>query len=150
MAGDPGGFTLAIRRELPAPRAVVFRAFVDPDELAMWFGPKGFTIPRVEFSARVGERYRIEMQPPDGGRFSLIGEIREVDRPRRLAFTFVWEPPSPDDVETDVGLSFRDLGESTAVNLTHGLFTTEERRALHDDGWSDSFDKLEQLILTRA
>lgn len=150
MAGQSEELTLAITREFPADRAVVFQSFVDPSQLAKWFGPTGFTIPSVEFSPRVGERYRIEMQPPEGEPFYLIGELCELDPPRRLAFTFVWEQPNPDDVETQVGLSFRDLGESTEVDFAQGLFKTEERRALHRDGWSDSFDKLERLILTQA
>jgi len=48
------------------------------------------------------------------------------------------ERAAPDDVETLVALSFRDLGESTEVALTQGLFRIEARRALHRDGWSDS------------
>jgi uncharacterized protein YndB with AHSA1/START domain len=150
MAGPSDEVMLAMKRGFPAVRAVVFRAFVDPKQLAAWFGPTGFTIPSVEFSPRVGERYRIEMQPPDGEHFYLIGEVCEVDPPSHLAFTFVWEEPNPDDVETHVGLSFRDLGESTEVDFTQGLFKTEERRALHHDGWSDSFDKLERLISAQA
>ncbi len=146
MIGQSDEFTLAMKREFPAVRAVVFRAFVDPNQLARWFGPKGFTIPSVQFSPHVGERYRIEMQPPDGEHFYLIGDVSEVDPPSRLAFTFVWEEPNPDDVETQVGLSLRDLGESTEVNFAQGLFKTKERRALHQDGWSDSFDKLERLM----
>ena len=142
--------TLAMKLELPAVRAIVFRAFVDPSQLAKWFGPKGFTVPSVAFSPRIGKRYRIEMQPPDGEHFYLTGEVCEVDPPSRLAFTFVWEEPNPDDVETRVGLSFRDLGGSTEVDFTQGLFKTEERYALHHDGWSDSFDKLERLISARA
>ena len=86
------------------------------------------------------------MQPPEGDRFYLAGEFRELDPPARLAYTFVWEDPAPDDVETIVALSFRDLGEATEVALTQGPFKTEGRRALHRDGWTDSFDKLELLI----
>jgi uncharacterized protein YndB with AHSA1/START domain len=100
----------------------------------------------VSFQARVGDTYRIEMQPPEGDPFYLTGEFREVDPPARLAYTFVWEDPDPDDVETVVALSFRDLGESTEVALTQGTFKTEARHALHRDGWTDSFDKLERLI----
>lgn len=150
MAGRSGEFTLAMKREFPAVRAVVFQAFVDPNQLAKWFGPKGFTIPSVDFSPRVGGRYRIEMQPPDGEHFYLIGEVCEVDPPTGLAFTFVWEEPNPDDVETQVSVSFRDLGESTEVDFTQGLFKTDERRALHHDGWRDSFDKLARLISAQA
>ena len=113
-------------------------------------GPEGFTTPSREFDPRVGESNRIEMQPPEGDPFYLTGEFREVDPPDRLAYTFVWEDPDPDDIETLVALSFRDLGESTEVAFTQGPFKTEARRALHRDGWMDGFDKLERLISAQA
>jgi uncharacterized protein YndB with AHSA1/START domain len=141
---------LEMERNLPAAREVVFAAFGDPNELAKWWGPEGFTIPSLRFQPRAGERYRIEMQPPEGDSFHLTGEFREVDPPVRLAFTFAWEDPDPDDVETMVALSFRALGESTEIALTQGPFKTEARRALHRDGWGDSFDKLERLVSGQA
>ena len=141
---------LEVQRVLPEPPAVVFAAFSDPNELVKWWGPEGFSVPSVNFQARVGETYRIEMQPPEGDPFYLTGEFREVDPPARLAYTFMWEPPDPDDVETLVGLAFRDLGESTEVAFTQGPFKTKARRALHQDGWTDSFDKLERLISRQA
>jgi uncharacterized protein YndB with AHSA1/START domain len=58
----------------------------------------------------------------------------------------VYEDPDPDDVETLVELSFRDLGGSTEVVFTQGRFKTEARRELHRHGWTDSFDRLEQVI----
>jgi uncharacterized protein YndB with AHSA1/START domain len=142
--------TLELKRVLTAAPSVVFNAFSDSSELAKWWGPKGFSIPGLEFRPRVGTSYRIEMQPPEGDPFHLIGEFREVDPPARLAYTFVWEDPDPDDVETRVTLSFRDLGESTEVHLEQGPFKTEARRALHRDGWTDSFDKLERHIAAEA
>jgi uncharacterized protein YndB with AHSA1/START domain len=141
---------LAMERVLPAPPPVVFAAISDANELVKWWGPDGFTTPSLKFQARVGEGYRIEMQPPEGDPFYLTGEFREVDPPARLVYTFVWEPPDPDDVETLVALSFRDLGGSTEVTFTQGPFKTEARRALHRDGWTDSFDKLERLISAQA
>ena len=146
MTEQSGELTLQIKRVLPAGRAVVFGAFSASDELAKWWGPEGFTVPRLEFNPRLGHRYRIEMQPPEGDPFYLTGEFREVDPPARLAYTFIWEDPDPDDVETLVELSFRDLGESTEVVLTQGPFKTEARRELHRNGWTDSFDKLERII----
>ncbi|HEV7605154.1 MAG TPA: SRPBCC domain-containing protein, partial [Candidatus Limnocylindrales bacterium] len=135
---------------IPAPASVVFRAFSDANELAKWWGPNGFTTPSLEFDPRVGERYRIEMQPRGGDHFYLTGEFREVDPPARLAYTFVWEEPDPDDVETQVDLTFRELGESTEVALTQRPFKTEERRALHRDGWTEALDKLERLVSAQA
>jgi uncharacterized protein YndB with AHSA1/START domain len=142
--------TLEITRVLPAPPAIVFAAFSDARQLARWWGPKGFTAPNLDFDPRVGATYRIEMQPPDGERFYLTGQVREVDPPSRLAFSFVWEEPDPDDVETEVTLSFRSRDQSTEVALEQGPFKTEPRRELHHDGWTDSFDKLERLIASQT
>jgi uncharacterized protein YndB with AHSA1/START domain len=150
MAARSDELTLEMKRVLPAAPSIVFGAFIDPNELAKWWGPEGFTTPSLEFDARVGESYRIEMQPPEGDPFYLSGEFREVDPPARLAYTFIWEDPDPDDVETVARLSFRGLGESTEIALTQGPFKTEARRALHRDGWTDSFDKLERLISAQA
>ena len=95
----------------------------------------------------MGESYRIEMQPPEGDRFYLTGEFREVDPPARLAFTFVWEEPDPDDVETLVDAALSGSRRSPRRSpSTQGPFRTEDRRALHRDGWTDSLDKLERLL----
>jgi uncharacterized protein YndB with AHSA1/START domain len=148
MSADrrPDELTLRIERVLPGIPSVVFRAFSSQDELANWWGPQGFTIPSLEFEPRVGDSYRIEMKPPDSDPFYLAGEFQEVDPPARLAYTFVWEDPDPDDVENLVELSFQDLGGSTEVVLVQAPFKTEPRRELHRDGWTESFDKLEELI----
>ena len=146
---EADGLTLEFKRVLPAAPPEVFRLFADPDELARWWGPAGFSVPSLDFNPVVGSRYRIEMQPPEGDAFHLTGEFREVDPPTRLSFTFVWEPPNPDDVETLVELSFRKNGDSTEVDFRQGMFKTEERRELHRDGWGDSFDKLKVLIAGR-
>jgi uncharacterized protein YndB with AHSA1/START domain len=146
MTPRSGELTLEIRRIVPAARPVVFGAFSAPDEMAQWWGPEGFSAPSVKFSPSVGDSYRIQMQPPDGDPFYLTGEFREVDPPGRLAYTFSWEDPDPDDVETLVELSFRDLGESTEVVFTQGPFNSEARRELHRKGWTDSLNKLERCI----
>lgn len=137
---------LHMKRVLPAAPSVVFRACTDPEELAKWWGPRGFTTPSIEIDLRVGGRYRFAMQPPDGVLFHLTGEFREVDPPSRLAYTFVWEPPDPDDQETVVMLSFRDADGSTEVDFTQGVFATEARRAVHEQGWTDSFERLREVV----
>ena len=146
MAERPGELAVEMKRVLPAALGVVFEAFSDAKELAKWWGPEGFSTPSLDFDPRVGGRYRIEMQPPEGDRFHLTGVFTDVDPPTRLGYTFVWEPPDPDDVETHVCLSFRDLGEATEVAFEQGPFETETRRVLHRDGWTDGFDKLERLL----
>ena len=106
----------------------------------------GVTVATVDLDPQDGGAYRIEMQPPEGESFHLGGEFRAVDPPSRLAFTFVYENPDPDDVETVVELSFRDRGGSTEVVFSQRSFKTETRRELHRAGWTDSFEKLAQVI----
>jgi uncharacterized protein YndB with AHSA1/START domain len=146
MKADSAELTLHLERVLGAPPSAVFSALIEPDELAKWWGPKGFTTPRIELTAHVGGTYRIAMQPPDGELFHLSGEFRELDAPARLAYSFRWEEPTPDDRETVVTLSLRDLGGSTALSVDQAGFATEERRALHERGWTESLDRLQQLI----
>ena len=118
----------------------------DAAVLAKWWGPKGFTSPSIEFEPQLGASFRIAMQPPEGELFHLTGEFKEVDRPARLAYTFVWDPATPDDRETLASLRLREHGEQTEVELTQGAFATEERRTLHDGGWTDAFDRLEGVL----
>ncbi|MET7714150.1 SRPBCC domain-containing protein [Streptomyces sp. NPDC005407] len=147
-----GGLRLRMRRVLiGAPLSVVFRALTEPRELSKWWGPDGFTIPSVESELRPGGGYRIAMQPPEGELFYLAGEFREVAPPERLSYTFRWEDPDPEDQETVVTLSLRELGAtSSELVLTQGDFATERRRALHEEGWAQALDKLEALVSSAA
>ena len=150
MTAASDELTLHLQRVLPVPRSRVFHAHAEPDELAKWWGPKGFTSPSIEYDLRVGGRYRIAMQPPDGDLFYLSGEFREVDPPSRLAYTFRWEDPDPHDRETVVMFSLRDRGASTEVTVDQGVFATEARRALHVQGWTETLDRLEELIVSEV
>ena len=53
-------------RVLDAPRELVFRAFSDPDLLARWWGPEGFTNTFHEFDLRPDGAWRFVMHGPDG------------------------------------------------------------------------------------
>ena len=148
MTARNAGTGLVLRLEwvLPGSRAAVYSALTDPEELRRWWGPRGFTTPSIKFEPRVGGGYRIEMQPPEGDAFHLLGEFREVDPPARLAYTFRWDPPAADDRETVVILALEDQGEETKLILTQGEFATEERRALHQAGWSESLERLKLVL----
>ena len=90
------------------------------------------------------------MQPPDGDRFHVSGEFREIDPPSSLAYTFRWDEPTPDDRETLVSLTLDVAGAGTELALRQGRFATDERLALHRGGWSDSLDTLSALLAAEA
>lgn len=137
---------LTMTRLLDASPRDVWRALTEPALLARWWGPAGFTCPLVELELAVGGSYRIEMQPPAGSAFVLHGEFREVAPPSRLAFTFLWEPPDPDDRQTVATLGLTATGGGTLLAVDQGPFATEARLELHRGGWSDSLEKLTALL----
>src|SRR6185369_9060641 len=82
---------VVITRLFDARREVVFDAWTDPQQLAKWFGPHHFTIPRCEVDARAGGTFNIDMRGPDGTVYPNRGFVRELVRPERFAFSLAVE-----------------------------------------------------------
>ncbi|HYH13179.1 MAG TPA: SRPBCC domain-containing protein, partial [Thermomicrobiales bacterium] len=57
---------IVITREFDAPRELVWQAWSDPDHVAAWYAPEGFTVPRIELDFRPGGVMELDMQGPDG------------------------------------------------------------------------------------
>jgi uncharacterized protein YndB with AHSA1/START domain len=79
---DPGIVTM---RVFDAPRELVFRAFSDPNILAQWWGPKGFTNTFHEFDFRPGGAWRFVMHGPDGTDYQMANDFLEVAHPERIS-----------------------------------------------------------------
>jgi uncharacterized protein YndB with AHSA1/START domain len=138
--------TLNLRRTFKAPRAKVFQAWTDPEELKNWWGPEGYATPSAEVDLRVGGKYRLGMRKlPDGEILYLTGVYREVRPPERLVYTWRWED-KPEHGDTLVTVEFREAGESTEVVLTHEFFPTEKSRDDHNRGWNGCLDRLAKLL----
>ena len=72
---------IAITRVFDAPRELVFKAWTAPDQVAKWFGPAGFDVPRdsVEIDLRVGGRFNLRMvRGGSGMEYGLRYEIVET------------------------------------------------------------------------
>src|SRR5512133_895225 len=70
---QPDELALRLKRVVQASPFTVFRACTVPEELAKWWGPRGFTTPAIEIDLRVGGRYRFALQPPERGAVRLPG-----------------------------------------------------------------------------
>jgi uncharacterized protein YndB with AHSA1/START domain len=82
----PSNRVIATSRVLDAPRVRVFAAFADPVQLALWWGPKGFTNTFEEFSLQPGGHWRFVMHGPDGSDYRNESVFEEVQRPERIVF----------------------------------------------------------------
>jgi uncharacterized protein YndB with AHSA1/START domain len=142
---------LVITRIFNAPRALVFKAWTDPKQVAQWWGPRGFTNPVCEIDARPGGALRIVMRAPDGAEYPMIGVFREVVAPERLVFTNIavdQEGKPVLDGLTTVG--FAEQGTKTKLTLETRAKALVDYAAKFlegmDAGWTQSIDRLEAYV----
>lgn len=80
--------TVVLTRTFDAPRPLVFRAWTEPEHLAQWWGPHGFTNPVCEADARPGGALLIHMAFPDGVTVSpMSGTFIEVTPFERIVLS---------------------------------------------------------------
>ena len=79
---------ITITRVFDAPRELVFRAFVEPEQIVRWMAAKDWTTPSAETDVRPGGAFRINMRPADRSDdgFVMEGVYDEIVEPERLAF----------------------------------------------------------------
>ncbi len=148
---DPLRRELTIVRTFAAPRALVWRAWTDPEHLAKWWGPDGFTNPHCTVDLRVGGVLEILMRAPDGREFPMRGIFQEIIVPERLVFTNapVSEKGEPliDGLTT---VTFIEQGGKTEMTLhTRAIGLVPEAAFMilgMGAGWSQSIDRLTALL----
>jgi uncharacterized protein YndB with AHSA1/START domain len=139
-ASQTAPVTLRLTRTFAAAREAVFRAWTDPEAIKRWSASGDLTVAVAEVDLRVGGRYRIHMQAPDGTVNKVTGVYQLVDPPRRVAYTWSWEN-WPEAGETLVTVEFHDRGAQTELVLTHERFPNTEIRGRHEQGWTGALDK---------
>ena len=150
--------TVVATRVFDAPRDLVYRAWIDPEQLAQWFPPKDFTAAACEVDPRPGGVFRVDMKGPDGPPFNGQvfpgrGVFREVVPNERLAFTFAGEGdkvPPP----ILVTVIFEAQGNKTKLTIQQTAETVADYEALLKlgvrEGLAQSFEKLDELLGRRA
>ena len=141
---------LLITRIFDAPRDLVWQVWTEPEHIARWWGPKGSTLPFWKADLRAGGSYRFQMRGPDGNDYWNQGMYREVVPPERLVMQGAWTDPegnatSPMMVTT---VTFEEQSGKTKLTLRGSGFESASVRDSHRGGWSGSFDRLADYLLT--
>ncbi|HMK10250.1 MAG TPA: SRPBCC domain-containing protein [Acidimicrobiales bacterium] len=136
---------------MPARAEVVFDAWLDPEALADFMGPAPTRVGRVECDARVGGALRIDMVDDDGVNDAAVvhitGQYLEIDRPRRLRFT--WASTYAGGFESVVTVTFEPRGDDeTMMTIDHAQVPPQWRDD-HERGWGIIAAQL-QRHLSRA
>jgi uncharacterized protein YndB with AHSA1/START domain len=75
---------IVLTRLVDAPRALVFEAWTDPEQLTRWFGPDGFALETRTIDIRPGGQWRFDMIAPDGTRYDNRMAFLRVEAPALL------------------------------------------------------------------
>ena len=152
MTTQTESFTLVLTRFVRAPREKVFDAFVDEALLPRWHCPRGMTVRSARVDARVDGAWRIDMASDDRQSHAVGGRYREIKRPERLAYTWVWEEGSSPmaGVQTLVEIDFAPKDDGTEVRMRHSGLTNEAARRGHGRGWNSVFNRLSDLLDPRG
>jgi uncharacterized protein YndB with AHSA1/START domain len=138
--------TVTLHRVLNAPPERVYRAFLDPDAMAKWLPPHGFTGRVLEMDARVGGRYRMQFTNFSNGQVHAFGgEYLELIPNERIVNTDRFDSPDlPGEMRTTVTLKAVSVGtELTAVQEGIPAMIPLEGCYL---GWQASLALLAQLV----
>ena len=136
------------QRFVNAPPALVFEMWTDPEHLRHWWGPRALTLVVREIDLRVGGAYRFVSRAPDGQEFAFHGVYREVERPRQLVSTFVYEGlPDNEVVET---VTFEPVNGGTLISSL-SVHASLEARDAHiatgmEGGLTESHTRLDELL----
>jgi uncharacterized protein YndB with AHSA1/START domain len=163
LPADAPEFVLT--RVFDAPRALVFKCWMEPSHLSEWWGPKPFTCPVCEVDARVGGKFRLVMRSPDGADYPMRGTFREIVPDIRIVkeddlsenseeWQDIVDPARKGQGKRKItmltNIAFADEGKGTRVTITTRFPSLELRdnfaKTGMEEGWSSSLEKLDELL----
>jgi uncharacterized protein YndB with AHSA1/START domain len=138
--------TVRIHRVLRAPAERVYRAFLDPDALAKWLPPHGFTCKVHHLDAKVGGSYRMSFTNFGNGQsHSFGGSYLELVPGERIVHTDVFDDPNLPG-EMRVTVTFKAVFCGTELNVVQeGIPAVIPAEACYL-GWQESLVLLGQLV----
>lgn len=108
-----------------APRSCVWRAWTDPDRLAKWWGPNGFTITTRHMDFRVSGHWKFIMHGPDRDYLNKIVYL-EIQEPERIVYKHAGEALD-EAVNFTTFVTFEAIGENeTKVTMRQQFNTVED------------------------
>lgn len=150
---------IMITRVFNAAPGLVFRAWTEPEHLLRWYAPQGCTVRFSHIDVRTGGTFLCCISNPQHGNCWCRGAYKEVSEPERLVYTLTISDEhgnrvNPADVgmdpdwpgETEVTVTFMDLGGATKLVLQQAAPEELARRTGAYNGWLQMLDNLSEEL----
>ena len=149
----PTDTTIQLVREFDARRDLVWKAMVDPELVAQWWGPHGTTLTVKEMDLRVGGAWNFISHSEDGDH-PFKGVYQEITAPERIVQTWKYDVPPFDQYESLEAMTLTEQDGRTTLTtiVTHA---SKEARDGHvqsgmEGGAAETFERLDALLETLA
>jgi uncharacterized protein YndB with AHSA1/START domain len=138
--------TVKLHRVLAAKPEKIYRAFLEPDAMAKWLPPNGFTCRVHHMQAKVGGTYKMSFTNFTTEKtVSFGGEYRELVENERLRYTDNFDDPNlPGEIQVTVILKKVSPGTEMTI-VQEGLPTVIPLEACYV-GWQQSLNNLAKLV----
>ncbi len=148
IIAPPGKTTIETRRVIDAPRALVWDAFVKPEHLKHWMGPRELDMVTCEIDARAGGKWKMVYRKPGAPDFIFHGEFLAIEPPGRIERTFAMA--GMDEHAAHETLWLEDLNGKTLIRTLTVHKTVEGRdgHLLHgmEAGMTEGYARLDELL----
>lgn len=138
-------FRLSVRRRMPAPREVVYEAWIDPQGIREWMCPGDAVSAEATLDVRVGGSYRIVMKGKDRDHVHT-GVYRVVEPPSKLVFTWNGEETEGPMLVT---VEFFAHGDESELALTHERLPGSGVKKRYENGWGQITEKFAAYLARR-
>ena len=138
--------TVRLHRVLRAPPDRVYRAFIEPDAMAKWIPPYGFSCKVHHMDPRVGGTFRMSFTNFNtGSGHSFGGEYLELVPHQRLRYTDRFDDPNlPGEIQVTVVLTKLSCG--TDLNIVQEGIPEVIPTEMCYLGWQESLEQLARLV----
>ncbi len=142
--GDTADGSVQVRRRVRASAEQVFDLWTRPDLMVRWMSPfPGAVDCKASCDLRPGGAFSLVMSSQESSR-EVSGTYVEIDRPRKLVFT--WIGPLTNNVNTLVTVELTARGDETDLVLTHARLPTSAIVEGHTRGWGHILDHLAEVV----
>ncbi len=145
---EPGKQEITVTRVFDATPDLVYRAFVEPDLLSKWLGPRRLTMTRCEMDVRPGGSWHFVHRDGEGHDYGFHGVFHAVSRNACIVRTFEFEgEPGHISLET---ATFEPQGGKTKLT-THAVYQSVADRdgmvsAGMEEGMNDGMERLDEVL----
>lgn len=147
---------LVVSREFDAPRELVWQAWTQPEHVAQWWGPHGFTTKISLMEVRVGGVWEHVMRGPDGKEYPNFSHFEEVVPFERIVYTHGGRRAGGPEVHGRFIWTFESLGpKRTRLTIRQVYPTTAERdRVIREfgalEGARQTFERLAEFLVQKG